>query len=357
MAVNRVSSYDTGYVGGQLSLYPEALDSRYQLYEAKNNVETRLLQSVNYNSKYIIVEDNSQFPDSGILRIGPPPGQTGMAEMVYYDSKTTGVFKELVRGFAGSRRNPWPQGSYVTQAVFAEHHNALKDALINMEVNLGLADQPEITSLNGILKYQETRFLAPRAVFRAYPTRAVPGTRIRFQNFSTGPLIRYLWDFGDGSTSVERSPEHVYRSEGSYTVTLNIISQLGAQGISTKNGYINISENNIRPFFYVTPYYNGVTEGISLQTAQSLGDESLATNFNFVDQTDGNVSTRYWIFDGNGTSDGETLENNTLTVSDPNVHYARYVYIKPGNYQPSLLILFENQQLERSFLKERIVVT
>lgn len=353
----KVTSYDTGYTTGQLSLFPEALDSRSQLYEAKNNVEARLTQSLTYNGKSVIVDGNDDFPSSGILRIGPPPGSPGASEMVYYASKSTGVFRNLTRGFAGSRQNPWPMGSHVTLSVFAEHHNSIKDAVINVETNLGVRDLPTPASLNGILKAQETRFLAPRAIFRAYPTRAVPGTAVRFQNFSTGPLVRFLWDFGDGTTSVEKSPLHVYQNEGSYTVKLNIITALGAQGIAEKVGYINISQNNIRPFFYVQPYINGVTTGMSLQTATSLGDPSLATEFFFMDQTDGNISQRYWIFDGDGTHDGERLENNTLAVYDPNVHFTSFVYDKPDSYQPSLLVLFENQQLQRAFLTDRIVVT
>ena len=51
------------------------------------------------------------------------------------------------------------------------------------------------------------------------------------------------------------------------------------------------------------------------------------------------------------------LENNTLAVYDPNVHFTSFVYDKPDSYQPSLLVLFENQQLQRAFLTDRIVVT
>ena len=42
---------------------------------------------------------------------------------------------------------------------------------------------------------------------------------VLFQNNSVSAL-RFLWDFGDGSTSVEESPVHIYQNTGSYTVTL-----------------------------------------------------------------------------------------------------------------------------------------
>ncbi len=360
MAVSRVTSQDIGYSVGDLSVYPSALDSRYQLYEATNNSETVLGNSLTYSGSYIIVENNDSFPSSGILRIGPPPGQSGAYEMVYYDTKQDKIFKNLIRGFAGSRQNPWPVGSWVTNAVFSEHHNACKDAIIQIEQNLGVADAPSATSLNGILKAQEAKFLAPRPVFRAYPNRGLPGTKIRFQNFSIGPVIRYLWDFGDGTTSVERSPLHTYKSEGTFTVKLNIITSLGAQGVAEKIGYITISNDEITQFFYVTPTIDGIATGLSLETASNppYNDPSLATKFLFMDQTDGSISTRYWVFDGQGrfTYDGPLVANDTYVEYDPNIHFITYVYDKPNTYQPSLLTLFENQKLSRSFLTGKIVV-
>lgn len=358
MAVTRISSQDAGYTVGSLSVFPNAIDSRYQLYEARNNAETRLVQTLTYSAQYIVVENNDHFPPTGILRIGPPPGQPGAAEMIYYDQKTNGVFRNLIRAFAGSRQNYWPAGSFVTNSVFAEHHNSCKDAILNIEQDLGITVFPATGSLNQILKAQENKFLAPRAVFRAQPIKGPPGTKVRFQNFSTGPLVRNLWDFGDGTTSVERSPVHTYQKEGNYTVKLNIISILGAQGIAEKTGYITINESERQPFFYVLPTTSSITPGTSLETAG--GDPNLATKFVFMDQTDGNIVQRFWVFDGAGKHDFgnglEQVDGNSITEYDPNVHMTTYFYDKPGEYRPSLLTLFENQKLQRAFLTDRIVV-
>jgi PKD repeat protein len=351
MAVSKISSYDAGYVTGDLSVFPEAYDSRYQLYEAKNNAQTVLKNSLTYAGTYVIVDNNEAFPSSGILRIGPPAGKAGTAEMIYYETKTEGIFRNLIRGFAGSRQNAWPMGSYVTSAVFAEHHNAAKDAIINIQNNLGVKELPATATLNGILKTQENRFLAPRAIFRAYPTKGKPALKVRFQNFSSGPLIRYLWDFGDGTTSVERSPSHTYLKEGKYTVNLNIISSTGAQGISVKTNYIEVSEEQIVPFFYIKPI-----SGISLETATSMGDSSLATKFNFVDQTDGDITQRYWVFDGKGYSNGTYIDTSTISEFNPNIHTTSYIYEKPGTYKPTLLLVLASQQLKRAFLTDSIVV-
>ena len=84
--------------------------------------------------------------------------------------------------------------------------------------------------------------------------------------------------------------------------------------------------------------------------------------FTIIDQTDGDIIQRYWIFDGAG----EAFDPNTQTwipvtsesvpVFDPNVHTIKFRYQYPGVYQPSLLILFESQNLKRAYLTESITV-
>ncbi len=355
MAIERNSSLDIGYQSGDLSLYPIAQDDKEQLYEVRNNAQTVLKQSLSYNGKYVIVEDTSGFPPKGLIRIGPPPGEAGSAELIYYNKKTTGIFRDLIRGFAGSRQNRWTTGKTVVNAVMAEHHNAIKDAILQIERNLGTEEFPAEETLNYILKEQERRFLAPKALFRAWPTSGPPSLRVRFQNFTTGDAVRFLWDFGDGTTSVERNPIHTYQQEGIYTVKLNVITSLGAQGISNKLNYITVSEEEKPPFFYVTPQ-----EGYSVETAATMtanGNPTDATVFTFVDQTDGDVTQRYWILDGDVQDEnGTPIEGQSVAQLDPNIHVTKVLYEKTGVYQPSEMVLFANQQIKRAFLKNEITV-
>ncbi len=129
---NKISSLDRGYSAGDLSLFPEVIDDKDSLYEVANNAETILKTGLTYNGKKIIVEDASSFPEKGLIRIGPRSGQ-GEAELIYYGKKTKNSFLEVQRGFAGSRQNQWNSNSWVTNSVTAEPHNAVKDALINIE--------------------------------------------------------------------------------------------------------------------------------------------------------------------------------------------------------------------------------
>jgi PKD repeat protein len=329
--LSTLSTDGVTYKTGDLSLYPEILDDKKSLYVVTNNAETKLKQSLAYNGKYIICEDATSFPPYGLLRIGSKGKLGNSAELVYYDSRNDTTFMNLFRGFAGSRQDTWSIGAEVTGAVMAEIHNSTKDAIIKIEDNLGLENFPDANSLNGILKGLENKFLAPNPQFRAFPLTGVPPLKVRFQNFSNNQAIRFLWDFGDGTTSAELNPTHIYQTEGIYTVRLNMIMNTGAQGIKIKTNYITASQKETTPFFYSTLISNT--------------NDAPAT-FEFVDQTDGDISARYWVFD-DGT-DAEAL--------DPNAHTIQHTYTTAGSYTPSLLIVFKDQSLKRVFLQESISV-
>jgi len=337
----RITSLDPGYTTGMLSLYPEAKDDKDILYRVANNAETTLVQSLPYSGKYIIVNDTGAFPETGLLRLWTP--STSNAELVYYGKKTSTAFTNLIRGFCASRQNQWSSGTIVSNSVMAEHHNVLKDAVINLETNLGTESYPEPESLNGILKYLEVKHVTPKPSFRGFPLRGPSKLTVTFQNFSNLNVIRYLWDFGDGTTSIERNPTHTYLQEGIYTIKLSVITSTGAQGTITKNNYVTVSDDELTPFFYVQPLDSSYPN-YSIETATNLGVEP--QTFRFVDQSDGKIQQRYWVF-GDGS---------TATILDPNIHTVEHTYQNADNYKPSLLLVLQNETIKTAFIAGDITV-
>ncbi len=59
----------------------------------------------------------------------------------------------------------------------------------------------------------------PSASFEPSTTYGCAPLNVQFVNHSTNALF-YQWDFGDGNTSIEEEPEHVFEAEGTYQVTL-----------------------------------------------------------------------------------------------------------------------------------------
>lgn len=131
-----------------------------------------------------------------------------------------------------------------------------------------------------------TVFQKPKAVFNVYPTEVINNSQVVvFTNFSYDG-VSWLWNFGDGNTSVEESPWHKYESEGTYKITLVVTSKDGCtdsvmykspvvvdyetgkirfpnvfkwNGSGPTGGYWNdnqLDDNTFRPFFTNVTEYN-----------------------------------------------------------------------------------------------------
>ncbi|MBA1443926.1 MAG: PKD domain-containing protein [Gammaproteobacteria bacterium] len=58
-------------------------------------------------------------------------------------------------------------------------------------------------------------------------------------------IIRYEWDFGDGGTSTEIAPNHVYMAIGTYTVTLTLTDRAGQQTIVTHDVEVQANDGPV----------------------------------------------------------------------------------------------------------------
>ncbi|RYY11167.1 MAG: PKD domain-containing protein, partial [Chitinophagaceae bacterium] len=86
---------------------------------------------------------------------------------------------------------------------------------------------------------------APVANFSAADTVGCLTLSAKFSDRSTAgseAITNWLWDFGDGTTSTEQHPTHVFKKSGSYTVSLKVTSQSGTTNTVTKSGYIQVTE-------------------------------------------------------------------------------------------------------------------
>jgi len=75
---------------------------------------------------------------------------------------------------------------------------------------------------------------APAAAFSSNSPVCI-GTPVAFTNLSSGPggiPIDYLWGFGDGATSTEESPEHLYAEAGTFTVVMTA-TNVGGSDVAT----------------------------------------------------------------------------------------------------------------------------
>ncbi len=103
----------------------------------------------------------------------------------------------------------------------------------------------------------------PIASFRATPLSGTVPLRVSFENISSGQLARYLWSFGDGSTSTERHPIHVYNTLGKFTVELSVWDVANQLSTTVAQQYITVEDQKV-PELHAPPdtiYFGNVFVG------------------------------------------------------------------------------------------------
>lgn len=123
---------------------------------------------------------------------------------------------------------------------------------------------------------------------------------VEFENASQGDDIdTYFWEFGDGTTSDEENPEHIYAEEGVYEVMLTIS---GDECSDTKFKHVHVGENwpnnNCHAMFF--PEY--------------ISENTIA----FYDMSMGDIEQWNWNFGDNQTS---TEQNPEHTYADAGMYY------------------------------------
>ena len=147
----------------------------------------------------------------------------------------------------------------------------------------------------------------PDAQFRGYPTSGTVPLTVSFTDLSTGDPATWQWEFGDGSVSNEKHPEHTYSAPGEYTVTLTVENPFGVS-TELREKYIRVYE---KPIPLKAAFMGEPTSGKEPLTVQ------------FTDLSAGEPMTWLWNFGDEGTS----AEKNPI-----------HVYTKAGVYTVFLTV-------------------
>ena len=99
-----------------------------------------------------------------------------------------------------------------------------------------------VSTLAGIITNTAilTVTLPLQANYSAGPTNGYAPLTVFFTNLSTS-ATSYLWDFGDGNTTILVNPSNVYTNPGIYTVSLSAISGSGTNTLIRTNYIIVLS--------------------------------------------------------------------------------------------------------------------
>ncbi|MCE3227391.1 MAG: domain containing protein [Bacteroidetes bacterium] len=157
--------------------------------------------------------------------------------------------------------------------------------------------------------------LAPKP----YPILAGASYSAQFQSFYNKTASSYMWNFGDGQTSNQPNPSHVYTKQGKYNVSLTVIGTSGC----------------VSSMSYVQKIGFPATSCIATATANATGGNTIS----FSSNAQGTMPFgRLWNF-GDGT---------TSTSANP-VH----TYAFGGSYPVSLRVIDGNN--DTSWVKLNVV--
>ena len=127
---------------------------------------------------------------------------------------------------------------------------------------------------------------SPIVAFTGSPQSGVVPLNVTFTGNSTGTgLLTYLWNFGDGNTSVLQNPVHTYKSVGNFNVSLTVSSNNPAKTATlTKTDYITVTPAPVAPIadFFGSPQLGTAPLNVTF-TDLSTGTEPLTFFWDFGD--------------------------------------------------------------------------
>ncbi|MEO1667353.1 MAG: PKD domain-containing protein, partial [Chloroflexota bacterium] len=139
----------------------------------------------------------------------------------------------------------------------------------------------------------------PQAAFDAIVVDDGVGLTVDFINGSTGEGLTYAWQFGDGNTSADESPQHTYANYGTYTVAVSVTNSAGS---STAETEITLSAplTAVTAIASAAPLQAAVGDTIQFDSSGSSGD----------------IATYTWDFGDGNTSDQPSPTNSYQTEGE-----------------------------------------
>ena len=254
-----------------------------------------------------------EFYGSVYIDNGAAPAKTKLIAKIG-SREVSSYIMESVGSYGGSGASPL-QGRFIVPYTRDDI-----GSVITFETDGKVAlEQVMITNSGERVRQQDLTFNFGAGVCPDIPTfTASPHTgsvplQVQFYANSAGYPVSWDWNFGDGTTSKEQNPVHMYSQPGSYTVILTVYDQNCGYSTAVVESYIVVSAHptptpTSSPHPTSTPVPGSLVA--SFEAVPLSGSAPLTVQF--VDISIGDPTLWVWNF-GDGTSSLEQYPVHTFT--------------------------------------------
>lgn len=280
-------------------------------FELNSQLQMGMIETVDYTTT--VSYENGQWSTSKTVDesfdYAPPSLTAGLQATAYIKPKL--LFKIYRFLSPKVEANLYGQLSAETRAIDWELSEGFS---VGVGVEMKIWDQTlfDFTANVIDLKYAIAQGIigsgnAPVVDFSGMPLSGDAPLTVQFTDLSINNPTSWSWDFGDGNSSTQQNPSHLYSQPGTYTVILSGTNNYGTDS-KVKNNYIQVNGTGS------SPLANFSASPVSGQAPLTVSFTDLSTN----EPTSWN-----WDFgDGNSSSD-----------NNPN-----HTYNTDGSYTVSLTV-------------------
>jgi len=294
-----------------------------------------------------LIANNENGTDSKLATITIHEQPDGAIPVANFTSNVTDGFAPLTVQFTDLSQNAtewdWNFGDGDTSTQQNQMHTF--SVAGNYNVNLTVSNENSTSSKLATINVHEQIVVIPVANFTSNVTDGFAPLTVQFTDSSKN-ATEINWNFGDGDTSTDHDPVHIYSTVGNYSVNLTVSNE---NGTSSKLATITVQKQSAGTL-PVANFTSNTTEGYAPLTVQftDLSENTTEWKWDFgngetsTDQNPVHTFSEAGIYkvnltvnNENGTSSKLTSSKlNTITILQPIFPVANFTSNLTEGYTP-----------------------
>jgi PKD repeat protein len=161
---------------------------------------------------------------------------------------------------------------------------------------------------------------------------------VNFHDLSAGSPDAWMWDFGDGTQSLEENPTHLYASPGSYSVTLTVTHGDQTDSVTRQNLIVatpprlgaNFTASPLEGPYPLAVRFTDLSSGSPQMWNWSFGDGNTSSEQNPV-YVYNNIGTyTVWLSAANVYGSSDLARPHYITVTNPFLYPDASIVLRTG---------------------------